>query len=59
MSVGQEIGVIGVGLTMYLVWGLATIIGIAFVGTVIVIGVFIPIMIGKWLWKVLFVKDKK
>ena len=42
-----------------LLLGLTTIIGIAFVGTVIVIGVFIPIMIGKWLWKVLFKKYKK
>lgn len=46
------------GIVMYLVWGLATIIGIAFVGTVIVIGISIPIALGKWLWKVLFEKNK-
>ncbi len=47
------------GIILHLMMGLIAIINIAFMGTVIVIGVFIPIMIGKWLWKVLFKKDKK
>lgn len=46
-------------IALSLIYGLGLLISIAFFGTIIVLGLFIPIMVWKWLWRLIFQKDKK